>query len=98
MKALLIVGPTGIGKSKLVSLLEKKIDSAVINADAMQVYSSLRIITARPPNKPNYYLYGHVEDNVNYSVGNWLKDVANIIDELSKNSPDKTISGLRSFK
>ena len=91
MKAILIAGPTGIGKSKLVNLLEKKINSAVINADAMQVYSSLRIITARPPNKPNYHLYGHVEDNVNYSVGNWLKDVAHIIEELSKNSPDKIL-------
>ena len=91
MKAILIAGPTGIGKSKLVSLLEKEINSAVINADAMQVYSSLRVITARPPNKSNYYLYGHVEDNVNYSVGNWLKDVTHIIEDLSKNSPDKIL-------
>ena len=91
MKVVLIAGPTGIGKSKLVSLLENEINSAVINADAMQVYSSLRVITARPPNKSNYYLYGHVEDNVNYSVGNWLKDVTHIIEDLSKNSPDKIL-------
>jgi len=91
LKAILIAGPTGIGKSKLVSLLENEINSAVINADAMQVYSSLRVITARPPNKSNYYLYGHVEDNVNYSVGNWLKDVTHIIEDLSKNSPDKIL-------
>ena len=91
MKAILIAGPTGIGKSKLVSLLEKKINSVVINADAMQVYSSFRIITARPPNNPNYYLYGHVGDNDNYSVGNWLRNVTHIIEELSKNSPNKVL-------
>ena len=56
MKAVLIAGPTGIGKSKLVSLLENEINSVVINADSMQVYASLRIITARPPDNPNYYL------------------------------------------
>ena len=91
MKAILIAGPTGIGKSKLVNLLENEINSVVINADAMQVYTSLRIITARPPDNPNYYLYGHVEDNVSYSVGNWLEDVAHIIEELSKNNPDKVL-------
>ena len=42
-------------------------------------------------NNPSYYLYGHVGDNVSYSVGNWLRNVTHIIDELSKNSPKKVL-------
>ena len=76
--AILIAGPTASGKSAVALELAEKLDGVIINADSMQVYSDLRIITARP--KPEeearvpHRLYGHVDAAENYSVGRWLID------------------------
>src|SRR5690349_8276041 len=77
-RAVLIAGPTASGKSALALALAETLDGVVINADSMQVYRDLRIITARPtPDKENlapHALYGHVDAAVNYSVGHWFRD------------------------
>jgi tRNA dimethylallyltransferase len=75
----LIAGPTASGKSGLALALAEEIGGTVINADSMQVYGDLRVITARPtPDEEArvpHRLYGHVDAAENYSVGRWLADV-----------------------
>jgi tRNA dimethylallyltransferase len=84
-KAVLIAGPTASGKSALALALAAEVGGAIINADAMQVYRDLRIITARPTPEEEasvpHRLYGHVDAAENYSVGRWLADVAPALDE-----------------
>jgi tRNA dimethylallyltransferase len=78
-QAMLIAGPTASGKSALALALAEKFGGIVINADSMQVYRDLRIITARPTVEEEarapHRLYGHVDAAENYSVGRWCVDV-----------------------
>lgn len=78
--AVLIAGPTASGKSALALELARARDGVVINADSMQVYRDLRILTARPTPQEEgqapHWLYGHVDGAVNYSVGHYLRDAA----------------------
>jgi tRNA dimethylallyltransferase len=75
---ILIAGPTASGKSALALELAEKRGGIVINADSMQVYRDLRIITARPSAEDEqcaaHRLYGHVDAAENYSVGAWCAD------------------------
>jgi len=76
-KIILIYGPTASGKSKFAIKLAKKISGQIINADSMQVYKELKILTARPLKK-NYqnikhHLYGFQNAKKNFSTGDWLK-------------------------
>jgi tRNA dimethylallyltransferase len=77
--AILIAGPTASGKSALALALAEKFGGVIINADSMQVYGDLRIITARPTPeeeaRASHRLYGHVDAAENYSVGRWCVDV-----------------------
>jgi tRNA dimethylallyltransferase len=79
MKAVLIAGPTASGKSALALKLAEKCGGAIINADSMQVYRDLRVVTARPTPaeeaRAPHRLYGHVDAAENYSVGRWCVDV-----------------------
>jgi tRNA dimethylallyltransferase len=85
-RAVLIAGPTASGKSALALALAERIDGAIVNADSMQVYGDLRIITARPtvPEEARvpHRLYGHVDAAVNYSVGQYLADARAALDEV----------------
>ena len=76
--AVLIAGPTASGKSALALALAQKLGGTVVNADSMQVYRDLRIITARPSPTDEarvpHLLYGHVDAAENYSVGRWCVD------------------------
>jgi tRNA dimethylallyltransferase len=82
--AILIAGPTASGKSALALALAETLDGEVINADSMQVYRDLRIITARPTpdeeHRAPHRLYGHVDAAENYSVGRWCSDAAAALD------------------
>ena len=86
-RAVLIAGPTASGKSALALALARRIGGAIVNADSMQVYRDLRIITARPtPDEEAavpHRLYGHVDAACNYSVGAWLRDVSAVLAALS---------------
>jgi len=77
---ILIAGPTASGKSALALELAEKLRGVVINADSMQVYRDLRIITARPTAKDEarvpHRLYGRIDAAENYSVGRWRTDAA----------------------
>jgi tRNA dimethylallyltransferase len=83
--AVLIAGPTASGKSALAVTLAERHRGAIVNADSMQVYRDLRIITARPTEgeeaKAPHRLYGHVDAAENYSVGRWCQDARVAIDE-----------------
>ena len=77
---ILIAGPTASGKSALALELAEKRGAAIVNADSMQVYRDLRIITARPTpddeKRMPHRLYGHVDAAENYSVGRWFGEAA----------------------
>jgi tRNA dimethylallyltransferase len=79
-RAVLIAGPTASGKSALALMLAEALGGTIINADAMQVYRDLRILTARPlpaeEARVPHLLYGHVDAAENYSVGRWCVDAS----------------------
>jgi tRNA dimethylallyltransferase len=78
--AILLAGPTASGKSRLALALAREHRGAIINADSMQVYAELRILTARPLPEDEaavpHRLYGTVPAATRYSVGAWLSDMA----------------------
>src|SRR6195256_3232596 len=85
-KAVLIAGPTASGKSALALALAQTHDAVIINADSMQVYRDLRVITARPAREEEavvpHRLYGHVDAAVNFSAGAWVADAAVTLAEV----------------
>ncbi len=84
-KAVLIAGPTASGKSALALALAETHDGVIINADSMQVYRDLRIITARPTPEEEvrapHRLYGDIDAAVNFSAGAWVADAAKLLAE-----------------
>ncbi|HEV7415920.1 MAG TPA: tRNA (adenosine(37)-N6)-dimethylallyltransferase MiaA [Tianweitania sediminis] len=78
--AILIAGPTASGKSALALRLAEQQNAVIVNADSMQVYDVLRVITARPDadalRQAPHRLYGHVSPRIAFSTGSWLRDVA----------------------
>jgi tRNA dimethylallyltransferase len=87
MKAVLIAGPTASGKSALALALAETLGGSIVNADSMQVYAGLRVITARPSPEEEasapHRLYGHVDAGDIYSTGRWLTDVADALAEIT---------------
>ena len=85
-KIILISGPTASGKSNFAIKIAKKINGEIINADSMQVYKQLKILTARPNKKEQknikHHLYGMIDINKNFSTGKWLKLVIKKIKEV----------------
>lgn len=87
--AVLIAGPTASGKSSLAVRLAELVDGVIINADSMQIYDEMSILSARPTAEEmagiEHRLYGYVDPAVRYSVGRWLDDaVAEINDVRAK--------------
>lgn len=84
--AVLIAGPTASGKSALGIKLAQALDGVVINADSMQVYRDLRVITARPTLEEEvqapHRLYGQVDAAINFSVGRYVADAIGVLDEI----------------
>jgi len=85
-KIILISGPTASGKSNFSVKLAKKINGEIINADSMQVYKELKILSARPNLKDyqriKHHLYGFHNVKNNFSTGNWLKFAIKKIKEI----------------
>ena len=85
-KIILISGPTASGKSNFAVRIAKKINGEIINADSMQVYKQLKILTARPnkedQNNIKHHLYGIIDLKKNFSTGQWLKAAKNKIKEI----------------
>ena len=82
--AILIAGPTASGKSKLALDLAARLGGAIVNADSMQVYGVLEVLTARPGpqdlGRAPHHLYGHVSPAGAYSTGAWLRDVEGLLE------------------
>ena len=87
-KIILIYGPTASGKSEFAVKLAKKLKGEIINADSMQVYKELKILSARPSKKDykkiKHHLYGFQSVKENYSSGEWLKAAKKKILEIKK--------------
>jgi tRNA dimethylallyltransferase len=85
-KIILIAGPTGSGKSEIALRLAKKINGEIINADSMQVYKEIKILSARPKSYSNvsHYLYGNISVKNNFSAGEWLKKVKLNLNKIIK--------------
>jgi tRNA dimethylallyltransferase len=85
-RAVFIAGPTASGKSALAFELAERINGVIINADSMQVYRDLRIITARPTQaeeaQVSHRLYGFVDAAENYSVGRWCRDAEEALNNV----------------
>ena len=96
-KIVLISGPTASGKSKFALKLAKKINGEIVNADSMQVYKQLKILTARPTIKDTkeikHHLYGFVNVTKNFSTGEWLKLTKKKIEEIRKRKKIPIIVG-----
>src|SRR5215469_10187761 len=95
---ILIAGPTASGKSALALELAEKRGGVIINADSMQVYRDLRIITARPSpeeeKRAPHQLYGHVDAAEDYSVGRWFRDpAAALAAALRRRQPALVVGG-----
>ena len=87
-KIILVSGPTASGKSTFAIKLAKKINGEIINADSMQVYKELQILTARPKKKDQknikHHLYGFRSAKKNFSTGEWLTFAKKKIKEIQK--------------
>ena len=87
-KIILVFGPTSSGKSKFAMKLAKKIGGEIINADSMQVYKELKVLTARPTEKDHkkvkHHLYGFLNVKKNFSTGQWQKFALKKIKEIQK--------------
>ena len=87
-KIILIYGPTASGKSLFAIKLAKKINGEIINADSMQIYKELKILSARPFQKDyqkiKHHLYGFHSVKKNFSTGDWIKLVDKKIFDLKK--------------
>jgi tRNA dimethylallyltransferase len=85
---ILIAGPTASGKSALALAVAERHGGVIVNADSMQVYGDLRIITARPSvadeARVPHRLYGHVDAAENYSVGRWCQDAGAVLEDVRR--------------
>ena len=96
-KIILISGPTASGKSNFAIKFAKKIDGEIINADSMQVYKQLKILSARPDPKQyqkiKHHLYGFHDVKKNFSTGDWLKLVSKKIKDVQKRNRTPILVG-----
>ena len=90
---ILIAGPTASGKSALAMEIAERFGGAILNADAFQIYSNWRVLTARPSDvdqdKAPHFLYGHIAPDAAYSVGHWLAEITPLLNA----SPRPIITG-----
>ena len=85
---IIIAGPTCVGKSMLAMKLAKQINGVLVNADSVQVYEDLRLLSARPTEEDMqqvpHFLYGYVKSQINYSIADWLQQLTTVLDHLEK--------------
>tara|TARA_Y100000590_G_scaffold407276_1_gene497372 strand:- start:1126 stop:2040 length:915 start_codon:yes stop_codon:yes gene_type:complete len=93
-KIILLFGPTTSGKSKLAVDIAKELNGEIINADSMQVYKEVKVLSARPHNKNvKHHLYGFVSAKENFSVGSWHELASKKIKELIKKRKTAVVVG-----
>ena len=96
-KVILIAGPTASGKSKLAIKLAKHVNGEIVNADSMQVYKEICILTSRPNIQDEkiikHHLYGFRSVKKNYSTGLWVENVVKNIKQIWKKGKTPIIVG-----
>lgn len=97
LRVVLIAGPTASGKSLAAARVAAALGGIVVNADAMQVYRDLHIVTAQP--EPDdlalapHHLFGHVDGAERYSVGRWLVDVGLVLKTAARRGQPVVFAG-----
>ncbi len=95
--SILIHGPTASGKTQVSIALANALDGEIVNADAMQVYDGLRVLTARPDDEElaqaPHHLFGYVDPGVRASVGSWLTDATAAIADIQSRGKRAIIVG-----
>jgi len=93
----LMAGPTASGKSSCALELAQRLEGVIVNADSMQVYRDLRVLTARPSTDDEalvpHHLYGFVEGAQAFSTGKWLEVMARFLAKLKESGTSAIITG-----
>ena len=93
----LLAGPTASGKSMLAIKLAQHFNGEIINADSMQVYKEISILTSKPKEKDinsiSHHLYGFNSVRKKFSTGHWLKIAIEKIEELRNNGKTPIVVG-----
>lgn len=96
-QVILIAGPTASGKSAAALMLAEATGAEIVNADALQVYRDLRLLSARPSPadeaRAPHHLFGHVDGSVRYSVGGWAKDASMALAAISARGRPAIVAG-----
>ena len=93
-KIILLFGPTASGKSKLAGDIAKKFNGEIVNADSMQIYKEVKILSARPNDKTaKHHLYGIISVKNHFSVGLWYKQAIKKIREINKKGKSAIVTG-----
>ena len=93
-KIILLFGPTASGKSKLSIDIAKELKCEIVNADSMQIYKEVKILSARPNNNNiKHHLYGFVSVKKNFSTGSWYKIAAKKIQNIKKKGKTPLVVG-----
>ena len=93
-KIILLFGPTASGKSRLALDIAKEYNGEIINADSMQVYNEIKILSARPNNKDvKHHLYGFISVVENFSVGSWYQLASEKIKQINRKGKTAIVVG-----
>jgi len=96
-KVIILLGPTGVGKTEVSILLAKALDTEIISADSMQIYRGMDIGTAKPSEEQRmdirHHMIGVVSPSEPYSAGRYIEDVTPVIDELHRKGKIPVIAG-----
>ena len=93
-KIILLFGPTASGKSRLAVDIAKKLNGEIVNADSMQVYKEVKILSARPTDRSiKHHLYGIISVKNHFSVGLWYKQASKKIKEINKKGKSAIVTG-----
>jgi tRNA dimethylallyltransferase len=94
---ILLAGPTASGKSALAMELAEQLGGVIVNADALQIYRDLRVLTARPSAEEErrvpHRLFGHAGAEESYSVGRWMGEAAAALDEARRDGRSAIVVG-----
>ncbi|MDP1758975.1 MAG: tRNA (adenosine(37)-N6)-dimethylallyltransferase MiaA [Thermodesulfovibrionales bacterium] len=96
-KVIILLGPTGVGKTEVSILLARALDTEIISADSMQIYRGMDIGTAKPSEEQRMNIKHHMIDSVSpvepFSVGRYIEDVKPIIENLHKKNKIPIVAG-----
>ncbi|MDB5429502.1 MAG: tRNA ((37)-N6)-dimethylallyltransferase MiaA [Caulobacter sp.] len=93
----LITGPTASGKSPLALALAERLGGEIVNADSMQLYADLRVLTARPSAEEEarapHHLFGVVDGADGWSTGKWLRACTEVLEGIAARGRDAIVVG-----